>query len=418
MDTSFRVSSSTIYFFLFLSLSNTAVFSTSVVVEAYDPYDPTSNITIKWDVLSWTSDGYLGVVTITNNQIYRTVQKPGWKLGWTWAGREVVWSMVGAQAIDQGDCSRFKGNIPHSCLKTPTMVDLMPGTPFNQQVKDCCKGGTLTTRYQDVHNSVASFQISVGNAGTSNTTVRMPKKFTFVAGHDKYNCRPAKTVPSTRFITSDGRRMTRAFMTWKVVCTHSRAKEANKHPACCVSFSGFDQHKKANCPPCACGCRNKTCNPSARGLSFVPSQIKCTDHMCPVNINWQIMKPKEKGVDWTVNVSITNFNYRMNYLGWTLLVNHPFINKLTEVLHAKHRQLTNFTNAEMLEIIWGAKHKSDVITATGRKGSTVSWIMHLYKNDTATLSCEKDWCTPREVFFNGDRCVISSLLPLASARIH
>lgn len=27
--------------------------------EAYDPLDPTGNITMKWDIMSWTPDGYV-----------------------------------------------------------------------------------------------------------------------------------------------------------------------------------------------------------------------------------------------------------------------------------------------------------------------------------------------------------------------
>lgn len=27
--------------------------------EAYDPLDPSGNITIKWDIISWTPDGYV-----------------------------------------------------------------------------------------------------------------------------------------------------------------------------------------------------------------------------------------------------------------------------------------------------------------------------------------------------------------------
>ena len=30
-----------------------------LISEAYDPLDPTGNITIKWDVISWTADGYV-----------------------------------------------------------------------------------------------------------------------------------------------------------------------------------------------------------------------------------------------------------------------------------------------------------------------------------------------------------------------
>lgn len=28
-------------------------------VDAYDPLDPNGNITIKWDIMSWTPDGYV-----------------------------------------------------------------------------------------------------------------------------------------------------------------------------------------------------------------------------------------------------------------------------------------------------------------------------------------------------------------------
>lgn len=30
-----------------------------LVVAAYDPLDPNGNITIKWDIMSWTPDGYV-----------------------------------------------------------------------------------------------------------------------------------------------------------------------------------------------------------------------------------------------------------------------------------------------------------------------------------------------------------------------
>jgi hypothetical protein len=30
-----------------------------MIAAAYDPLDPNGNITIKWDVMSWTPDGYV-----------------------------------------------------------------------------------------------------------------------------------------------------------------------------------------------------------------------------------------------------------------------------------------------------------------------------------------------------------------------
>lgn len=118
--------------------------------------------------------------------------------------------MLGGQTTEQGDCSRFKGNVPHCCKKDPTVVDLLPGTPYNQQIANCCKGGVVSSWVQDPANAASSFQVSVGSAGTTNKTVRLPKNFTLKAPGPGYTCGPAKIVKPTRFVTQDGRRVTQA----------------------------------------------------------------------------------------------------------------------------------------------------------------------------------------------------------------
>lgn len=155
--------------------------------------------------------GYVqAVVTMTNFQMFRHITSPGWNLGWVWAKKEVIWSMVGAQANDQGDCSKFKGNIPHCCKRNPTVVDLLPGVPYNQQIANCCKGGVVASWGQDPSAAVSSFQLSVGRAGTSNKTVTLPKNFTLLDPALGYTCSQAKKVSSSVFITADGRRKTQA----------------------------------------------------------------------------------------------------------------------------------------------------------------------------------------------------------------
>ncbi|XP_065850228.1 protein COBRA [Euphorbia lathyris] len=216
MKMQFQFSSITgsISLFLFLLLS----FSTFTSSEAYAA---NGNITIKWDAISWTPDGYVAVVTMYNYQKHRKIEKPGWALGWTWAKKEVIWSMMGAQTTEQGDCSKFKGNIPHSCKKDPIVVDLLPGTPYNQQIANCCKGGVMSAWAEDPANAVSAFQVSVGMAGTSKKTVKLPNKFRLKAPKSGYTCGPAKIVRPTRFISPDKRRVTQALMTWNVTCTYS-----------------------------------------------------------------------------------------------------------------------------------------------------------------------------------------------------
>jgi hypothetical protein len=52
--------------------------------------------------------------------------------------------------------------------------------------------------------------LSVGRSGTTNKTVRLPKNFTLLGPGLGYSCSQAKIVPSTVFLTSDGRRKTQA----------------------------------------------------------------------------------------------------------------------------------------------------------------------------------------------------------------
>lgn len=168
--------------------------------------------------MSWTPDGYVAVVTMNNFQMYRHIMSPGWTLGWNWPKKEVIWSIVGSQTTEQGDCSKFKGNVPHCCKRDPVLVDLLPGVPYNQQFSNCCKGGVLASWGEDPSESVSSFQISVGLAGTSNKTVKLPKNFTLLGPGPGYTCGPAKIVPSTVFLTADHRRKTQALSKLTFLC--------------------------------------------------------------------------------------------------------------------------------------------------------------------------------------------------------
>ncbi|CAL5083959.1 unnamed protein product [Urochloa decumbens] len=420
------------------------------VAVAYDPLDPNGNITIKWDIISWTPDGYVAMVTINNFQMYRQIMAPGWTVGWTWAKKEVIWSMVGAQATEQGDCSRFKGNIPHSCKRTPAVVDLLPGVPYNQQIANCCRGGVISAYGQDPGAAVAAFQVSVGQAGTTNRTVKVPKNFTLLGPGPGYTCGPGKIVPSTVFLTPDRRRKTQALMTWNVTCTYSQHL-ASKYPPCCVSFSSFYNDTIVPCAKCACGCEHKTCvqgdarrpamavtgkHGAARGRGHRDREaplLQCTSHMCPVRVHWHVkLNYKEY---WRAKIAITNFNYRMNYTQWTLVAQHPNLDNITEVFSFDYKPVVAYgsisTNsldffliistdrsviilflitsyllraqfADDTAMFYGLKYFNDHLMQAGPYGNVQSEV--LMRKDASTFTFRQGWAFPRKVYFNGDEC--------------
>ncbi|KAL2462032.1 COBRA-like protein 1 [Abeliophyllum distichum] len=357
------------------------------------------------------------VVTVFNFQKYRHIQAPGWKLGWSWAKKEVIWSMYGGQTIEQGDCSKFKGNnIPHCCKKDPTVVDLLPGTPYNQQIANCCRGGVLSSWVQDPENAVTAFQVTVGQAGTSNKTVRVPKNFTLKAPGPGYTCGPAEIVKQSKFITPDKRRVTQALMTWNVTCMYSQFL-AQKAPTCCVSLSSFYNNTIVNCPACTCGCRNSLIQPgtcvdldsphwasalsSSRKNSDTPL-VRCTSHMCPIRVHWHVkLNYKEY---WRVKITITNFNYRMNYTQWNLVAQHPNFDNLTQTFSFNYKSLTPYASINDTAMLWGIKFYNDLLMEAGPSGSVQSEL--LFRKEKKTFSFDKGWAFPRRIYFNGDDCVM------------
>ncbi|RYR60392.1 hypothetical protein Ahy_A04g017471 isoform A [Arachis hypogaea] len=331
---------------------------------AYDPLDPNGNITIKWDVMSWTPDGYVAVVTMSNFQMFRHIPNPGWTLGWSWAKKEVIWTMVGAQTTEQGDCSKFKGNVPHCCKKTPTVVDLLPGVPYNQQYSNCCKGGVVSAWGQDPSSAVSAFQVSVGQAGTSNKTVKLPKNFTLLAPGPGYTCGPAKVVPSTVFLTQDKRRKTQAL-----------SKSDSKF----LNTPGAHTPKRDNDP-----------------------LLQCTHHMCPIRVHWHV-KLNYKDY-WRVKIAITNFNYRMNYTLWTLAVQHPNLNNITQVFSFDYRPILPYVSINDTGMFYGMKFYNDLLMEAGPSGNVQSEV--LLRKDQDTFTFKQGWAFPRKVYFNGEECML------------
>lgn len=74
--------------------------------------------------------------------------------------------------------------------------------------------------------------------------------------------------------------------------------------------------------------------------------VQCTSHMCPVRIHWHVkLNYKEY---WRVKVTITNFNYRMNYSMWNLVLQHPNFDNLTQIFSFNYKPLTPYQNISKL----------------------------------------------------------------------
>ncbi|PIN02562.1 hypothetical protein CDL12_24923 [Handroanthus impetiginosus] len=355
--------------------------------EAYDPLDPFGNITIKWDVISWTPDGYVALVTMFNFQMYRHIISPGWTLSWGWPKKEVIWSMVGAQTTEQGDCSKFKGNVPHCCKRVPTVVDLLPGVPYNQQIANCCKGGVVASWGQDPAEAVSAFQVSVGLAGTSNKTMKLPKNFTLLGPGPGYTCGPAEIVPSTVYLTPDHRRKTQALMTWNVTCTYSQ-QLVSRHSTCCVSLSSFYNETIL-----------KKVGINTPRKDNVPL-LQCTHHMCPIRVHWHV-KVNYKDY-WRVKIAVTNFNYRMNYTQWTLVAQHPNLNNVTQVFSFDYKPVVPYESINDTAMFYGMKFYNDLLMEAGPLGNVQTEI--LLKKDKKTFTLKHGWAFPRKIYFNGDEC--------------
>ncbi|WOG92222.1 hypothetical protein DCAR_0311485 [Daucus carota subsp. sativus] len=382
-------------------------------VGAYDPLDPNGEIKIKWDLVSWTPDGYIAMVTMINAQMYRHITTPGWTLGWTWASNEVIWSVLGAQATDQGNCSRFHNNTPHSCMKNPYIIDLLPGAPYNQQVTSCCRGGILASQGQDAASAVSAFQINVGNAGKTDSTVKMPKNFTLFTPGSGYTCSSAAIVPPTFALTPDGRRKTRAMISWEISCTYSQML-ASRNPTCCVSLSSFYSYEVTPCSACACGCEkiNNCIMENDSRIQSAPENstqindnalVQCTHHMCPIRVHWHVKTNYDKY--WRVKISITNFNYGAKYKQWTLVAQHPNFKNVAQVHRFGYKPLNPYPSTNDIGMFYGVKHyQNEILLEAGSDGNVHSEL--IFEKDKEIFTLNQGWTFPRKIYFNGDECTM------------
>ncbi|KAL3839163.1 hypothetical protein ACJIZ3_023754 [Penstemon smallii] len=385
----------------------------------YDPLDPNGNITIRWDVMQENQDSLQDVrISIVNEQLFRHVELPGWKLSWAWVGDEVIWSIEGAEATEQGNCSAFKGRqLPHCCLKEPTVIDLLPGAPYNVQVANCCKGGVLSSMVQDPVNRVAVFQMHIGSGGSNSSNLKTGMPANFSLGLRGYTCGDPVQVPPTKFYEDHGRRKTQALATWNVTCIYSQFKSSTA-PTCCVSLSAFYNETIIPCPKCSCACNGQAGTgecvkpgelpPTLQQLSphneAPKAVVQCSDFMCPVKVHWHVKQSYKEY--WRVKITVTNLNYVKNYSEWNLVVLHPNLSNVTQVFSFNYKPLNTYGNINDTGMFYGIDHYNDMLLQAGKTGNVqTEMLMH---KDEEIFTFREGWAFPRKISFNGDDCVMPS----------
>lgn len=194
--------------------------------------------------------------------------------------------------------------------------------------------------------------------------------------------------------------------------------------------------------------------------SYTPL-VRCTNHMCPIRVHWHVkLNYKEY---WRVKVTVTNFNYGMNYSDWNLVVQHPNFDNLTQSFSFNYKSITPYATISMLiltyyfficsliivllcdltctssfprflkdlhmlifiimhahwklgmcnlvffqtddtAMLWGLKFYNDLLMQAGPLGNVQSEL--LFRKDQATFTFDKGWAFPRRIYFNGDNCVM------------
>ncbi|KAI3446196.1 hypothetical protein Pfo_002861 [Paulownia fortunei] len=338
----------------------------------YDPLDPNGNITVTFDIIKYTLDGYVARVTIQNYYQYRHVEKPGWKLGWTWAKNEVIWSMSGAFAVQQGNCSSFKYQVPHSCKPDPVIVDLMPDAMAQNRSDGCCHGGVLAAYAISPSMSYSSFEVTVGNL-EQNSTGHKPLNLTLMAPGPGYTCGPVRDTSPTVSSVIGGRREEQVFRTWKSTCTYS-SYISSKIPVCCVSLSTFYNPTITQCPSCSCGCR-------------IADQLAttCISH-------------------WRVKLTISNYHYGRNYSDWNVLVQHPGFGQPSSAFSFNTTMLPTIGVPEEVALFWGkAFYNAELLQADEHQLGSVTTEILLQK-DSNSFTLSNGWAFPRRIYFNGENC--------------
>ncbi|KAI3447974.1 hypothetical protein Pfo_004639 [Paulownia fortunei] len=368
---------------LLLLIATCKLSGINLLFNCYDPLDPNGNITVTFDILMYTLDGYARV-TIQNYYQYRHVEKPG-------------------------NCSSFKYQVPHSCKPDPVIVDLMADAMPQNRSDGCCHGGVLAAWAIDPSMSYSSFEVTVGNL-EQNSPGYAPLNLTLMAPGPGYTCGPVMDTSPTvsSVIGEEEKSKFRSSGTWKSTCTYS-SYLANKIPVCCVSLSTFYNPIVTLCPSCSCGCRpaDQPETSCIREGVFPPNLVdadivQCTDHMCSLRIHWRIKNNYLS--HWRVKLTVSNYHYGRKYSDWNVLVQHPGFGQPASAYGFNSTTLPTVGVPEEVALFLGkAFYNTELLQADEHQtGSETTEI--LMQKDSNSFTLGNGWAFPRRIYFNGENC--------------
>lgn len=68
--------------------------------------------------------------------------------------------------------------------------------------------------------------------------------------------------------------------------------------------------------------------------------VTCSRHMCPISVHWHVKQSYKEY--WRVKITITNYNCVKNYSYWTLVVQHPNLQSLTQLFSFNYHPLNQY----------------------------------------------------------------------------
>jgi hypothetical protein len=302
----------------------------------------------------------------------------------------------------------------------------------------------------DESKSTSVFQMNVFKMppDLNRTELHPPQNFKINGTmNPDYQCgQPIKVSPSIRDDPSELSLGITAVSSWQVICNiTTQLKDTT--PKCCVSFSAYSNDSAIPCNTCACGCNNdpsQTCSvttpallesPSSLLIPFenrtkeilawaeteklsVPNPLPCGDN-CGVSINWHLVSNYKSG--WTARITLFNWG-ETNFVDWFTAVElDKAMPGFEKVYSFNGSVLPDSKDTLFMQGISGlnyllAESDGDNPKKDYRVPGTLQTVISFKNKLTPGIDVAGGDGYPTRVIFNGEECVLPTILPTNNAR--